>query len=438
MIYTSRWILPIDGDPIEQGEIVISDGKIAWVGRGFAADHPNEPVRDLGDCAVLPGFVNAHAHLDYTLSRPASDALNLWDWIPQVGFSKSNPPSDGFVRASATIGAARCAQSGVTCIGDSSYTGLSSVAIGAVGLRGIVYREFFGQSWGEAYSERFREKLDQAIEAGSRAAGLVKVGLSPHSIYSTNREVLELCAEYCAELCIPIAIHAAETRAETQCSRYGTGPIADMRRGFGFEPMVVGATPIRFLGEVGLLREGVSLAHCVHVDECEVELIASSGAGVAHCPRSNANLGCGVAPLSELAAAGAVIGLGTDSAASAGNLDFFQEMRFALAVHRAARQDAGALTAKKVVEMATVGGAEALGLADQIGTLSAGKRADIIAVRLGEDAFCPDPYLAVLSRSPGDVETVLVDGVEIARAGCVHGVDLAEVERQAQSRYGAK
>lgn len=419
MIYTSRYLLASHDNVIEGGQVLVEGGEIRAVGAGLSEANPHEPVRDLGNCAIIPGFVNAHSHVDPSMKRNFCDALNLWDWLERLGFRKDTVPDYESLLASATLGAAECALSGITCLGDSTISGASAEAMDAVGLRGIVYREVFGQSMGDGYSEAFAQVLDDARDRQSRVSERVKIGISPHAIYTSNRGVLELCRE-CAESNIPIAIHLAETSAETNYSLNGTGPLAEMRRRMGYEPMVTGMTPTHYLADVGLLREGVCLAHCVHVSDDEVEMIARSGAGVASCPRSNAFLGAGIAPITRLISNRAKVGLGTDSVGSCLRFDFFEEMRFALGLARACEEDAAVLMAKDVLRLATLGGAEALGLSHMIGMLEPGKRADFVAIDLSDMLPEENLHLAVISKSPSDVVSTVVDGVEIVRDGqCV-------------------
>jgi 5-methylthioadenosine/S-adenosylhomocysteine deaminase len=286
-----------------------------------------------------------------------------------------------------------------------------------VGLRGIAYRELFGQSMGANYAQAFAIMLDTVQNTRAHTSSLVKVGLSPHAVYTSNIEVLQLCADTCAELDMPVALHLAETRAEAEYTLYGSGSLADWRRSMNRPPMVSGLSPTRTVHEAGLLRKGVCLAHCVHVSDDEIDLIARSGASIAHCPRSNGYLGCGIAPIARFISAGAKVGLGTDSAASCMSYNFFEEMRFALGLARAKEQDATVMTANDILRMATIGGAETLGLAQHVGSLEVGKRADMIAVDLSKSLPGEDLSLAIISRYPSDVALVLVDGVEIARGG---------------------
>ncbi|MCE5314778.1 MAG: amidohydrolase family protein [Armatimonadota bacterium] len=413
MIYKASHILTMTGDTIADSAVLVRDGGICDIGSNLAAAYPDEPVRDLGKCALMPGFVNAHSHIDYTMQRNRHDALNLWDWIDNLGCRTGCFPDYDLALQSAILGATECARSGITCLGDSTFTGAAAEAMSKVGLRGIAYLELFGQSMGNNYEQDFITKLNTARDIQSRISALVRIGLSPHAVYTSNQEVLKLCADSCAISDIPIALHLAETWAEADYTLKGTGPIAQWRARMDRPPMITGLSPTQTIYEAGLLRKGVCLAHCVHVTDDEIDLIAHSEASVAHCPRSNAYLGAGIAPMTRFRSAGATIGLGTDSAGSCMRLDFFEEMRFALGLARAIEQDAAVTTANDVLRMATIGGAETLGLDKCVGTIEVGKRADIVAVDLSDALSEEDPALAIMSRSPSDVKLVLVDGTEI-------------------------
>lgn len=426
MIYKAEYVLPMNGSVVERGAMLVREGRIAEIGTELDDRYPDELVRDLGQCAILPGFVNAHSHVEPTFRRNTLDALNLWEWVEELGFRKDSALSCYLLQFSALVGAAECALSGITCVGDCSFSGAAVEAVTAAGLRGVVYLEIFGQSAGDRFRANFDEKLELVRELQKNVPKRLKIGISPHSVYTSDRGTLELCGDACSRLGLPVAVHAAETAAETDYLLHGVGPIADMRRRMGYEPMVAGLTPVEYLGEVGLLLEGVCLAHCVHVSEGEIGLIASSGASIAHCARSNAYLGSGVAPIAKLCSAGATVGLGTDSAASCMRLDFFEEMRFALGLQRAYAKDAGVFTAKDVLSMATIGSAKALGLDDYIGTLEPGKCADFIAVNISRMLPMEDIFSTVISGAPSDVVLTVVDGVEVARDGVPLLVDLEE------------
>lgn len=427
LIYKARYVLPMADDSVmENGEVLVRGGEITAVGLRLSDAWPGEEVRDLGSCALLPGFVNAHSHIEPTLRRNRADGLNLWDWLGALGFRGDQAPSTEQLRFSAMLGAAECALSGITCLGDSSFSGAAAEALAAVGVRGVVFLEVFGQSMGEAYPEMLAAKLDLARAMQEAAPSTVTIGISPHSVYTSNRGLLELCARECERSGLPVAIHAAETEAEAEYLLSGSGPLADSRRLLGYDPMVAGTTPVTYLGEAGLLRPGVCLAHCVHLSDHEIDIVSRSGVGVAHCARSNAYLGAGVAPLTRLLAAGAAVGLGTDSAASCTRTDFFEEMRFAVALQRAVRKEAAALTAKEVLRVATIGGAVALGLADSVGSLEPGKRADMVALSTNELLPGEDIWLGLISRSPADVVCCVVDGAEVVTEGRLANIDISE------------
>jgi cytosine/adenosine deaminase-related metal-dependent hydrolase len=181
----------------------------------------------------------------------------------------------------------------------------------------------------------------------------------------------------------------------------------------------------------------VCLAHCVAVDEDEIAAIGRSGVGVAHCPRSNAFLGVGTAPIREFADAGAPVGLGTDGAGSCGRLDFGEEMRFALSLARARGKDAGVMTAKDMLQMATQGGARVLGLEDRVGRLEAGMRADMVAIDMSTKLPEEDIYLAALNSSPRDVVLTVVDGVEVVRDGRLVRADIDELRAELKDALGS-
>lgn len=412
IIYRADYVLPMtDAEVLEHAEVWIENGRIREVGQQISSFHPNVELCDLGKSAILPGFVNAHSHVDPTFKKNFCDAQNLWDWLRELGFRNNGVPFRDLLLASAKLGVAECARSGITCLGDCTISGAAAEAIDSAGLRGVVYKEVFGQSMGENYPEEMARAVDNVSRLQAACSSRLTIGLSPHSVYTSSPEALEYCANTCAELYIPVSMHVAETAAELDYTIHGTGPIADMREEcFGYEPMASGLRPVGVLQKAGLLREGVSLAHCVHLNDDEINLLAASGVGIAHCPRSNAYLGGGIAPITKLRQAGATIGLGTDSSASCMRLDFFEEMRFALGLHRAVAEDARVLLAKDVLKLATSGGAEVLGLGDEIGRLESGMRADVIAVDLRAMLLGENVYLSVMSRSPEDVVLRMVNG----------------------------
>ena len=270
--------------------------------------------------------------------------------------------------ASARLGAAECLRSGITTVADYSFSAAGAAACAELGLRGIVYLEVFGADAASA-REQFERK---AAVAEASASERVRIGVSPHAPYSCSLDVYA----WCASLGVPVGTHLAESVAEREWVVEGRGDLATL-------PVVVdplGETGIRALARRGLLGPDVIAAHCVHVDAEEIGLLAEHRVGVAHCPRSNALLGCGIAPLTALVEATDRVGLGTDSPASTPPFDAFAELAACTLFARARDGRPDAISASAALELATLGAARALGLDAEIGSLSPGKRADLTVV----------------------------------------------------------
>ncbi len=417
-VLSADWVLPIEGLPIEGGAILIEDGRIAAVG---TAEDLGEGTR-YDDAVIVPGFVNAHSHLEYAVYGGFGDGLgDFAEWITLHIQRKARIGWDEYVDV-AKFGAAQCLASGVTTVGDCSYSGATAVACAELGLRATVYIEVFGSDPAQAL-EHFAGIRDRAGDAFSSR---VRPGVSPHAPYSVSIELYEACAE----LGLPTATHISESNSEVAYLLTGAGAWG------GYKDLLVappGKTGTHLLAEHDLLGPNVVAAHCVVLDEDEIGLLASTGTGVAHCPRSNAALGCGVAPLAELRAAGARVGVGTDSPASAPSFDFFEELRNVVlsARARAARPDV--LSAREALELGTLGSARALGLDGEIGSLIPGKRADLAVVSLEGSAYLPweDPAGAVVfGGSPDRVIATYVDGEARYEKG---GMDWQELTAAAHS-----
>jgi cytosine/adenosine deaminase-related metal-dependent hydrolase len=397
-VLSADWVLPVEGSPIEGGAIAIEDGRIAAVG---TTQQLGEGTRH-DDAVIVPGFVNAHSHLEYAVYGGFGDGLgDFAEWITLHIQRKARIAWDEYVDV-ARLGAAQCLASGVTTVGDCSYSGATAVACEELGLRATVYLEVFGADPAPAL-EHFAAIRDRVADSFS---GRVRPGISPHAPYSVSIELYEACAE----LGLPIATHVSESPAEVAYLLTGAGAWGDYKDLLVDSP---GRTGTHLLAEHDLLGPNVVAAHCVVLDADEIALLAATETGVAHCPRSNGALGCGVAPLAELRAAGARVGVGTDSPASAPSFDFFEELRTVVlsARARAARPDV--LSAGQALELGTLGSARALGLDGEIGSIVPGKRADLAVVSLEGSAYLPfeDPAAAVVfGGSPDRVVATYVDG----------------------------
>ncbi len=398
-VLSADWVLPIDGPPIAEGAVAIEDGRIAAV--GAAADIGESTRYD--DAVIVPGFVNAHTHLEYATYAGFGDGeADFAVWIAQHAQRKFRLDFDEQLDI-ARLGAAECLASGVTTVGDCSFSGAAALAAAELGLHGIVYLEVFGSDRDQVRA-RFAELLERAAPATE--AGL-RIGVSPHAPYSVGLEGYRAAVE----LELPIATHFSESESELRYLQSGGGPWEGIP--WLVEPL--GSSGPRALAAEGLLSSRFVAAHCTVVDDEEIRMLASHDVAVAHCPRSNAAMGCGIAPLRALLDGGVRVGLGTDSPASAPSFDFFDELRAAVLAARAREGRPDALTATEALELATLGSAGALGLEAEVGSLTVGKRADVAVVSLAGSPYHPveDPAAAVVfGGSPERVLATFVGGEE--------------------------
>jgi len=405
-VISADWVLPIEGPPLRDGAVAIEDGRIAAV--GAAAELGRGTHFD--DAVLMPGFVNAHSHIEYAVYGGFGDGLgDFAEWISLHIERKARIGWDEYVDI-ARLGSAQCLSSGITTIGDCSYSGAAVVACAELGLRATIYLEVFGADPVPAL-ESFAERRERVRGSFSER---VRPGISPHAPYSVSLELYRAAAE----LGLPVATHISESSSEVRYVTTGHGPWG------GYSDLLVtppGTTGTRLLAEHGLLGPDVVAAHCVMVDDEEIGLLAATQTGVAHCPRSNGALGCGVAPLAELREAAVRVGVGTDSPASAPSFDFFEELRSVLFAARARAQRPDVLSADAALELGTLGSACALGLGGEIGSLVPGKRADLAVVSLEGSAYLPveDPAAAVVyGGAPERVLATFVDGeVRYERGG---------------------
>jgi len=420
-VLSADWVVPVEGEPIRDGAVAIDgDGLIAAIG----------PASELGEgerfqeAVILPGFVNAHTHLEYAVYTGFGDGLSFGPWIG-VHVERKQRIGIEEMEDIARLGALECLRSGVTMVGDCSFSGAAATACADVGLDAIVYLEVFGAA--DEGRERF-ERLSARL-AGTLSDG-VRLGISPHAPYTTGIDLYRVATE----LRMPIATHLSESRDELDYVRSGSGPwsnIADVL----VPPL--GTTGIRALAGEGLLGPHLLAAHCVQVDDEEIALLADNDVAVAHCPRSNAVLGCGIAPLAALRDAGIRVCIATDSPASTPSLDMFDEMRAALYVSRAREERPDALTAADALELATLGGARALGVERERGSLVPGKRGDLTVLSFSGTALVPweDPVTAtVLGGSPERVLATLVCGQTRYEKGGKTWLELIDAARGARDR----
>lgn len=392
---------------------------------------PDAPVRDCGDSAIIPGLTNAHSHLELTAMRGflESEETDFFAWLRKLTTTRLERMTNNDLRVSAVWGACEAVRAGVTCVADASDSaGESMNALRDVGLRGIVFQESFGPDPRLA-KENFEKLKTNVARLRELETTLVKSGVSPHAPYTVCAPQLEMISRFALDESLPLMMHAAETRMEVSLVREGGGPFAEGLRNRGIEWQAPGVSPIQYLKDHGVLQTHPLLAHCIHVDEADIETLKQTETTVAHCPKSNAKLGHGIAPFRKLLDKGIDVGLGSDSVASNNTCDLLAEARFALLMERSksvSNSQQRLLSAHEVLETLTVGGARALGLEGQIGELREGLQADFAVVSLDGAHQIPayDPATTLIfSSSASDVSLTVVAGKELYRDGKVITVD---------------
>ena len=435
--YHARWIIPVSAPPIAHGTLVERAGRIVWIGaRADApAREPNDADVDLDDAILLPGLVNAHCHLELTAMRGFLDGLAFRDWVLRLTAARRAVLDEAALLDSARFGVAEGVRAGITTFADTGDSGTGFDAMLEAGVRGICYREVFGPD--PAQCERAVADLREKFERmRGRETPLVRAGLSPHAPYTVSDALYRATAALARELAAPVAVHIAESALETELVSSGAGAFADglRRRGIAVAPRA--RSPIALLDALGVLEVDPLLIHCVRVDDDDIRAIVGHRCAVAHCPASHARLAHGIAPLAELLAAGAHVGLGSDSVASNDRMDLLDESRQALLFALARSQDAGSLSAATALELATLGGARALRLDGEVGSLEVGKAADLAAFALGAAGRGPthDPVAAaVLALAGTPASFVAVAGRPLVREGVPRDADASLARRVQES-----
>jgi 5-methylthioadenosine/S-adenosylhomocysteine deaminase len=390
-IYSARWVLPLSAPPIEDAAVAVAGQQVVGVGprAEIVARFPQFRVESFGEAVILPGLVNTHTHVA-RLERMTRDDI----------------------RVSATWGACEAARAGITCVGDASDSAMMSMqALHDVGLRGVVYQESFGPDV-RLVSENFEKLKNKLQELRGVETELVRAGVSPHAPYTVCGPQLKLIAELATSEKVPLMMHAAESEAEELLLREGCGAFAEGLARREIEWQAPGVSTIQYLKQLGVLNTQPLLAHCIRVDDADIETLRATGAKVAHCPKSNAKLGHGRAPFAKFIEAGIAVGLGSDSVASNNTCDILEEARFAALLVRAGGGEVGSESA---LLAATFGNA-----------LTEGAQADLAVVSLSGVHQVPnyDPVATLIFASSGrDVILTVVAGREVYRDGRVTMVD---------------
>ena len=424
ILITGGTVVTMAGPNVENGSVAIKDGEIVAVGASREIDgrYDAKTVIRAGGHAVVPGFVNAHTHAPMVLFRGIADDRELMDWLTNFIFPAEAKNVDReFVKWGMRLAAAEMIRSGTTTFGDMYYFE-SDIAreTKAAGLRGVLAQTFIdfpapdNKTW-DAMVAYMREYAKQW--KGDR---LITPAFAPHAPFTVSTDHLKQVRAMATELGLPILIHVSETRDELR-------QVAEKQNGM---------TPGAYLDSIGFLGDDVVAAHGVHLTPEELKIFAAKKTGVVHCPESNQMLASGVAPVVAMIAEGMEVGLGTDGpAGSNNNLDMLEEMASAARLQKVMRNDPQAISAREVLRLGTIGSAQVLGLADKIGTLEKGKRADVVIIDLQQTKTQPVYSVEsaiVYAASGNSVVTTIVDGKILMRRGKVLTVDEEETMAKAK------
>src|ERR1700745_4014266 len=415
----------------QDGSVAVRGGSIVGVGpaAGIGVRYQSVQVLDARGDLVLPGFINGHTYVPMTLFRGVKDDVTLEEWLTKFIFpAEAKNVNEEFARWGTRLAAAEQIRGGVTTFADMYYfEDAVAEETKAAGMRGVLGETFSdfpapdNKSEAEmlAYTEKFLKRW--------QGDPLIHAAPAPHSIYTCSRKTLKDAAALARKYHAPILIHVAEMKKEWEDSEKANG-----------------MSPVAYLEKIGVLGPDVVAAHCIFVDEADRKLLAQRGVGCVHNPSSNMMIASGVSPVPEMRVAGVAVGLGTDGPAGSNNdLDLMEEIDLAAKLAKITKMDPLALNAKSVVEMATIDGARAVHLDKEIGSLEAGKKADVIIVGLDEPNAVPmyDIYAQIAYSLKGsDVETVVIGGRVVMRQRKLLTVDKAAAiakAREYQKRVAA-
>jgi len=420
----ARWVIPIEPDGVlhEHYALAIDAGRIVAVLPSAEANarYRAREVVSLSQHALLPGFVNAHTHAAMSLFRGLADDLPLNDWLQHhIWPAEAKWVSPEFVRDGTTLAVAEMLLSGTTCFSDMYFfpeeTARVCRHLGMRAVVGLILIDF-----PTVYAQGPDEYLQKGLSLHDELRGddLVSTAFAPHAPYTVSDAPLAKLRTLSAELGLPIHMHVHETAHEVETAYQATGK-----------------RPLARLAELQLLDHSLVAVHMTQLDADEIAAIAAASASVVHCPESNLKLASGLCPVGALAYAGVNVALGTDGAASNNDLDMLGELRTAALLAKTVANDATALPAHAALRMATLGGARAFGLDDRIGSLVAGKAADVIAIDLSGLATQPvyDPVSQIVYAASRDhVTDVWVAGRAMVRDRTLLTIDTEDVRANAE------
>ena len=418
----ARWIIPVEPESVtyENHTLVIDKGRIIDLQPTDVAKliYQGTTTENLNTHALLPGFINCHTHAAMSLMRGIVDDLPLMDWLQNhIWPLEQKWMSEAYVKDGTDLAIAEMIMGGTTCFNDMYFfpdiTAQQAIQNGIRASVGLIVIDF-STVWAENSAAYIAKSLD--VHDQFRHQPLITTSFAPHAPYTVSDQPLQEIRTYADELDIPITMHVHETLHEVEQAQANTGQ-----------------RPLQRLHKLGLLNPSFIAVHMTQLTAEELTLVAESGAHIVHCPESNLKLASGFCPVALCLSAGINVALGTDGAASNNDLDMMGEMRTAALLAKAVAQDASSVPAMTALRMATINGAKALGLEQEIGTLSVGKSADVIAIDLDhletQPLYCPVSQI-VYAASRQQVTDVWVAGKQLLKQRQLTTFNLAALKER--------
>ncbi|AYO29353.1 amidohydrolase [Biomaibacter acetigenes] len=381
-------------EPVENVEVAIEKDKIKYIGE-VPEDFYAEKVIDARESLVMPGLIDGHTHIAMSLFRNYADDLPLMEWLKTRIWPLEEKLTAQDVYWGSMLGVAELIRSGVTCFSDMYFfMEETAKAVEEAGIRAVLARGLVGGDNDDG--RRFEEtrKLYKSWHNG--AGGRIKVMVGPHAPYTCSPGYLRKVVELARELNVGIHIHIAESADEVEESLKNYGK-----------------SPVRHIYDLGLFDIPTVAAHCVHLSDEDIEILAENKVSVVNNPTSNLKLASGFAPVEKMIKKGINVALGTDGPSSNNNLNMFEEINLAAIINKSVNHDATSIPAITAIKMATVNGAKALGLEKEIASIEVGKKADLIIIDTQKPHFYPRHNIisaVAYSAQASDVKTVIVDG----------------------------
>lgn len=412
---------------IIQGDLLIEEDRISQIGK--LKNYKTEQVIDAAGNLVIPGLIQSHLHLCQALFRGLADDLELLDWLKLRIWPLEASHDEESLYYSALLACAELLRGGTTGIIDMAtvhHTGSIFEAVKEAGIRylgGKCMMDHGGDvpaGLRDTTGNSLKESLELLTRWNGKEQGRIRYALCPRFAVSCSDQLLREVQKISQQYQVPVHTHASENRAEVE--------LVEKERGL---------RNVLYLNSLGLCNKNLVLAHCIHLDDEEMKVLAGSQTNIAHCPASNLKLASGIANIPDLLEAGARVSLGADGAPCNNNLSMFMEMRLAALIHKPLHGPT-AMPAAKVFEMATLGGARAMGIEDQVGSLEPGKKADVVVVSLDKwhnrplGAANVYSHLVYQSQST-DVYATIVDGRVLMKDDNLLSIDAEEVKKKSQS-----